>query len=63
MSDEAHAFCGNMITQMCDYLRIDKIHTSPYHRQSNGQLEWVHQTLLRMIGKLEEDKCRDWPTH
>ena len=63
MSDQARAFCGTVITQMCDYLRIDKIRTSSYHLQSNGQVERVHQTLLRMIGKLEEEKQRDWPTH
>ena len=63
MSDQARAFCGTVITQMCDYLRIDKIRTSPYHPQSNGQVERVHQTLLRMIGKLEEEKRRNWPTH
>ena len=63
MSDQARAFCGTVITQMCDYLRIDKIRNSPYHPQSNGQVERVHQTLLQMIGKLEEEKRRDWPTH
>ena len=63
MSDQAWAFCGNIITQMCDYLWIEKIRTSPYHPQRNGQVEQVHQTILRMIGKLEEDKCRDWLTH
>ena len=63
MSDQARAFCGTVISQMCDYLRIDKIRTSPYHPQSNGQVERVHQTLLRMIGKLEKEKRRDWPTH
>ena len=46
MSDQACAFCGNVITQMCDYLQIEKIHTSPYYPQSNGQVERVHQTLL-----------------
>ena len=63
MLDQACAFCGTVITQMCDYLRIDKIRTSTYHPQSNGQVEQVHQTLLRIIGKLEEEKRRDWPTH
>ena len=63
LSDKACAFCGNVIAQMCDYLQIDKIHTSPYHPQSNGQVEHIHQTLLRMIGKLEEDKHKDWPKH
>ena len=45
MSDQARAFCGNVNVQMCDYLRIDEIRTSPYHPQSNGQVEHVHQTL------------------
>ena len=63
MSNQAHAFCGNVISQMCDYLRIDKICTSPFHLQSNGLVERIHQTLLQMIGKLEEEKHRDWPTH
>ena len=63
MSDQARAFCGKVIAQMCDYLQIDKIHTSPYHPQINRQVECIHQTLLQMIGKLEEDKHKDWPTH
>ena len=63
MSDQACAFCGNVITQMCDYLQINKICTSPYHPQSDPQVEQVHQTLLCMIGKLEEEKHRDWLTH
>ena len=63
MSDQAHSFCGNVITQMCNYLQIEKIRMSPYHLQINGQVERVHQTLLRMIGKLKEEKRRDWPTH
>ena len=29
----------------------------PLHiTQCNGQVEWFHQTLFRMIGKLTEDK-------
>ena len=31
MSDQACTFFGNAISQMCDYLKIDKIHMSPYH--------------------------------
>ena len=63
MSDQACTFCGKVIAQMCDKLRINKIRTSPYDLQSNGQVERIHQTLIRMIGKLDEDKRCDWPTH
>ena len=63
MSDQARAFCRNVIQQLCDYLCIDKIWTSPYHPQSNGQVERIHQNLIRMIGKLDEDKRCEWPMH
>ena len=26
-------------------------------------MERIHQTLIRIIGKLDEDKQHDWPTH
>ena len=39
---------------------MQKLRTSPYHAQTNGQVEHMNQTIIRMIGKLEEDKkaCR-----
>ena len=40
-----------------------KVRTSPYHTQSNGQVEWVHQMLMCMIGKLSRDWKADWPKH
>ena len=35
----------------------------PYHPQTNGLVERSHQTIMHMIGKLEEDKKADWPSH
>ena len=37
--------------------------TSPYHDQTNGQVEWAHQMLLCMIGKLSKDWKADWAKH
>ena len=37
--------------------------TSPYHPQMNGEVEHVHQTLERMITKLDNKQCRKWPEH
>ena len=34
-----------------------------YHPQTNGSAERVHQTLQRMIGKLDPEKRRKWPAH
>ena len=35
----------------------------PYHPQNNGQLEWAHQTLICMIGKLHKDQKTEWLKH
>ena len=45
------------------YFGIEKIRTTPYYPQTNGSAERVHQTLQRMIGKLNPEKRRKWPEH
>ena len=34
-----------------------------YHPQANGLVERLHQMIMYMIGKLEEDKKANWPSH
>ena len=42
---------------------MQKLRTSPYHAQTNGQVECTNQTIIRMISKLEEDKKACWSKH
>ena len=63
MSDQGTEFCGKVIAPMCSLLSVEKIRTTPYHPQTNGSAERVHQTLQRMIGKLDPEKRRKWPAH
>ena len=63
MSDQGTEFCGKVISAMCSLLGIEKIRTTPYHPQTNGSAERVHQTLQRMIGKLDPEKRKKWPYH
>ena len=63
LSDQGTEFTGDVITAMCKLLGIEKIRTTPYHPQTNGSAERVHQILQRMIGKLDLEKCRKWPKH
>ena len=63
MSDQGTEFCGKVIAAMCSLLSVEKICTTPYHPQTNGSAERVHQTLQRMIGKLDPEKRRKWLAH
>ena len=63
MSDQASEFTGQVISELCDLLGITKIRTSPYHPQTNGTIKRVHQTLRRMIAKMDPEKRTKWPSH
>ena len=53
VSDQGKAFMGHLITNLCELYGVQKLRTSPYHAQTNGQVDWMNQTIIRMIGKLE----------
>ena len=63
MSDQAPDFSGKVIAAMCDLLGVSKVSTLPYHPQSNGAVEHAHQTLRRMIGKMDPERHRKWLSH
>ena len=53
ISDQGKAFTGHLITNLCELYGVQKLRTSPYHAQTNDQVERMNQTIIRMIGKLE----------
>ena len=63
ISDQGKAFTGHLITNLCELYGVQKLRTSPYHAQPNGQVEWMNQTIICMIGKLEQDKKACWSEH
>ena len=63
MSDRGTEFCNKILNSLCVYLGIKKIRTTAYHPQSNGSVERMHQTLQRMIAKLDMTKRKSWPEH
>ena len=56
MSDQVSEFTGQVISELCDLLDVTKIRMLPYHPQTNGAIERVHQTLRRMIAKMDPEK-------
>ena len=63
VSDQGKAFMGHLITNLCELYGVQKLRTLPYHAQTNGQVEQMNQTIIRMIGKLEQDKKAHWSEH
>ena len=63
VSDQGKAFTGHLISNLCELYEVQKLRTSPYHAQTNGQVERMNQTIIRMIGKLERDKKACWSEH
>ena len=63
ISDQGKAFTGHIVTHLCELYGVQKLRTSPYHAQTNGQVERMNQTIIRMIDKFEEDKKACWSEH
>ena len=63
VSDQGKAFMSHVMTHLCELYRVQKLRTSPYHAQTNGQVEHMNQTIIHLIGKLEEDKKASWSKH
>ena len=56
LSDHGAIFISNIIGEMCKLLGMKKVQTKPYHPQTIGLVERLHQTIMQMIGKLEKMK-------
>ena len=63
VSDQGKAFTGHLISNLCELYGVQKLRTLPYHAQTNGQVERMNQTIIRMIGKMEQDKKARWSEH
>ena len=60
VSDRGSAFTGKVVESLAKLYGVQKIRTSSCHAQTNGQVEWMNQTLICMIGKLDEEKKASW---
>ena len=60
LSDRGAAFTGHVIRDLCRLYGVQRLRTSSYHGQTNGQVERMNQTLIRMIGKLDQDRKACW---
>ena len=62
-SDQGRNFESEVIKELCSIASIDKSRTTPYHPMGNGMPERFNQTLLNMLGTLEDDQKSDWKSY
>ena len=63
LSDRGASFTSNVIEELCKILGIKQLWTMPYHPQTNGLVQRLHQMIMCMMGKLGEDKKANWPSY
>ena len=63
ISDQGRNFESDLIKELCKIARVQKLHTTPYHPQGNGQCERFNSTLCNMLGTLSEEEKSDWKSY
>ena len=63
LSDKGKSFTATVVEDLCKLYGVKKLRTSSYYTQTNGQVECMNQTLIHLIGKLDEDKKACWLKH
>ena len=59
-SDQAGNFESQVIKELCEIAQVQKCRTTPYHPEGNAQCERFNNTLLRMIGTLDNSQKSKW---
>ena len=53
-SDQGRYFETSVIKELCSLAGVEMLRTTPYHPMGNGMVERFNQTLLNMLGTLED---------
>ena len=62
-SDQGGNFESKVIRELCKLAGIQKSRTTPYHPMGNGMVERFNQTLIKMIGTLQDHQKSDWKSY
>jgi len=63
LSDRIAEFEGHIFQEICELLGVDKLRITAYKPSTNGALERMHRTLNAMLGKIVDEKQKDWDVH
>ena len=60
LTDQGKSFENNLFQELCNLAQVKKLHTSPYHPETNGQCEHFNVTLISMLGTLPSHAKKNW---
>ena len=63
LTDQGRNFESLLVADLCELMGVQKIWTSLYHLQTNGQCERFDSTLINMLGTLPKEKKSEWKNH
>ena len=63
LTDKGCNFESQLVADLCELMGVQKVRTSPYHLQTNGQCERFNSTLINMLGTLPKEKKSEWKNH
>ena len=63
LTDQGQHFESRFLADLCELMGTQKIWTSQYHLQTNGQSERFNSTLINMLGTLPKEKKLEWKNH
>ena len=63
LTDQDQNFESQLVADLCELMGMQKIWTSLYHLETNGQCERLNSTLINMLGTLPKEKKSEWKNH
>ena len=61
ITDQGKSFENQLIKELCELAEVQKLCTTPYRPQTNGNCEWFNATLINMLGTLPPHAKKSWP--
>ena len=60
LTDQGKSFENNLIWELCELALVNKLCSSPYHPETNGQCEHFNANLIGMLGTLLTCAKKNW---
>ena len=59
-TDQVKNFESSLVRELCEFAGVQKLRTTPYHLELNGQCEHFNQMLINRTGTLQTHAKKNW---